>query len=155
MSTVELDQPVADFCATATSQKDIQLSSLKGYKAVLFFYPKDNTPGCTREGQDFRDHYQAFKDEKVCLFGISRDSLESHERFKGQYEFPFELIADEDESLCRQFDVIKVKNMYGREILGIERSTFLIDEEGVLRQEWRGVKVDGHVEEVLAAARGL
>lgn len=155
MSTVEINQSVADFTASATNNKDIQLAALKGYKTVIFFYPKDNTPGCTAEGQDFRDLYDSFKAAKTCVFGVSRDSLESHERFKAQYEFPFELISDERENLCRQFDVIKIKNMYGREIMGLERSTFLIDADGVLRQAWRGVRVDGHVAEVLAAAEAL
>jgi len=155
MPKVMLDQPVADFKAPATSNKDVKLSQLKGYKAVFYFYPKDDTPGCIVEGQNFRDHYQAFKDAKTCVFGISRDSLESHERFKRQYKFPFELIADENEKLCSQFDIIKVKNMYGREILGVERSTFLLDENGILRKEWRGVRVDGHVQEVLQAAQEL
>lgn len=155
MSTVEINQPVADFTAPATNNKDVQLAALKGYKVVIYFYPKDNTPGCTAEGQDFRDQYESFKEAKTCVLGVSRDSLESHERFKAQFEFPFPLIADESEELCRQFDVIKVKNMYGREILGLERSTFLIDEEGVLRQAWRAVRVDGHVSEVLAAAKAL
>lgn len=155
MATVELDQPVPEFRAEATSQKDVVLSALKGYNAVIYFYPKDATPGCTAEGQDFRDHYQAFKDLKTCIFGVSRDSLDSHERFKERYEFPFELIADPDEELCKLFDVIKIKNMYGKEVLGVERSTFLIDKNGVLRKEWRGVKVDGHVQEVLDAVKEL
>jgi peroxiredoxin Q/BCP len=122
---------------------------------VLYFYPKDDTPGCTLEGKDFRDQHAKFKRLGVRVLGVSRDSLASHARFQGKYDLPFDLIADTDEALCRQFDVIKEKNMYGRKVLGIERSTFLVDADGVLRREWRKVKVDGHVSEVLAAAAEL
>ncbi|MCL6416333.1 peroxiredoxin [Aestuariirhabdus sp. Z084] len=148
-------EAVTDFRAQATSEKDIVLSALKGYQVVIYFYPKDSTPGCTTEGQDFRDLYNDFKAAKTLIFGVSRDSLRSHENFKAKQEFPFELISDTDEALCTLFDVIKMKNMYGKQVRGIERSTFLIDAEGVLKQEWRKLKVKGHAEEVLAAAQSL
>ena len=153
--SVELNEAVPDFTAQATSFLDIKLSMLEGYKVVLYFYPKDNTPGCTVEGQEFTKLYSEFKENKTLVFGVSKDSLESHEKFKAKFEFPFQLISDEDESLCKLFDVIKMKNMYGREVLGIERSTFLIDEEGVLRKEWRRLNVSGHAEEVLKVAKSL
>jgi thioredoxin-dependent peroxiredoxin len=121
----------------------------------LYFYPKDDTPGCTLEGKDFRDHHADFDKLKVRILGVSRDTLASHAKFRGKYALPFELVSDPDEQLCRQFDVIKEKNLYGKKVLGIERSTFLIDGSGVLRKEWRKVKVDGHVAEVLAAAAEL
>ncbi|PCI51975.1 MAG: hypothetical protein COB51_01165 [Moraxellaceae bacterium] len=155
MSTAELNQPVPDFYVPATNNKDVLLSALNGYGVVLYFYPKDDTPGCTTEGQDFSAHYEEFKSLKTVVFGVSRDTLESHEQFKLKQQFPFELIADYDETLCKLFDVIKIKNMYGRETLGLERSTFLLDSEGVLRNQWQKVKVQGHVLEVLAAARAL
>ncbi|MWV11306.1 redoxin domain-containing protein [Pseudomonas sp. R-28-1W-6] len=152
---VTLEQPVTDFSATATSGVQVSLSALKGQQVVLYFYPKDSTPGCTTEGQGFRDHYPAFQAANTLVFGVSRDSLKSHENFKCKQEFPFELISDKDEALCQLFDVIKLKKLYGKEYLGVDRSTFLIDQNGVLRQEWRGVKVPGHVEAVLAAAQAL
>ena len=152
---VTLDQPVADFQAQATSGQTVSLAELKGQQVVVYFYPKDSTPGCTTEGQGFRDQYAAFKAANTEIFGISRDSLKSHENFKGKQEFPFELISDKDEAVCQLFDVIKLKKLYGKEYLGVDRSTFLIDKEGVLRQEWRGVKVPGHVAEVLAQAEAL
>lgn len=152
---VTLDQPVADFSAAATSGVQVSLSALKGQHLVLYFYPKDSTPGCTTEGQGFRDHYPAFQAANTLVFGVSRDGLKSHENFKCKQEFPFELISDKDEALCQLFDVIKLKKLYGKEYLGVDRSTFLIDKSGVLRQEWRGVKVPGHVEAVLAAAQAL
>jgi peroxiredoxin Q/BCP len=152
---VTLEQPVTDFSATATSGVQVCLSALKGQQVVLYFYPKDSTPGCTTEGQGFRDHYPAFQAANTLVFGVSRDSLKSHENFKCKQEFPFELISDKDEALCQLFDVIKLKKLYGKEYLGVDRSTFLIDQNGVLRQEWRGVKVPGHVEAVLAAAQAL
>ena len=122
---------------------------------VVFFYPKDSTPGCTTEGQNFRDLHGEFAAANTLVFGVSRDGLKSHENFKCKQAFPFELISDADEQLCQLFDVIKLKKLYGKEYLGIDRSTFLIDKDGVLRQEWRGVKVPGHVEAVLDAARAL
>ena len=152
---VELDQPVADFQVQATSEQVVSLSALKGQQVVLYFYPKDSTPGCTTQGQGFRDHHADFKAANTAVFGVSRDSLKSHENFKAKQEFPFELISDKDESLCQLFDVIKLKKLYGKEYLGVDRSTFLIDKDGVLRKEWRGVKVPGHVAAVLEAAQAL
>jgi peroxiredoxin Q/BCP len=152
---VSLDQPVADFSAAATSGQQVSLSALKGQQVVIYFYPKDSTPGCTTEGQGFRDQYSAFQAANTLVFGVSRDGLKSHENFKCKQEFPFELISDKDETVCQLFDVIKLKKLYGKEYLGIDRSTFLIDANGVLRREWRGVKVPGHVDEVLAAAQAL
>ncbi|ANI16714.1 peroxiredoxin [Pseudomonas citronellolis] len=152
---VELDKPVADFQAPATSGQQVQLSALKGQQVVLYFYPKDSTPGCTTEGQGFRDKIEAFAKANTVIFGVSRDGLKSHENFKAKQCFPFELISDKDETLCQLFDVIKLKKLYGKEYMGVDRSTFLIDAKGVLRREWRGVKVPGHVDEVLAAAQEL
>lgn len=152
---VALDQPVADFEAQATSGKAVSLSGLKGRQLVIYFYPKDSTPGCTTEGQGFRDQYAAFQAANTEVFGVSRDGLKSHENFKAKQGFPFELISDKDEALCQLFDVIKLKKLYGKEYMGVDRSTFLIDSEGVLRKEWRGVKVPGHVDAVLAQAQAL
>ena len=152
---VSLDQPVADFNAAATSGQQVSLSAMKGQQVVIYFYPKDSTPGCTTEGQDFRDQHAAFQAANTVVFGVSRDGMKSHENFKCKQAFPFELISDKDEALCQLFDVIKLKKLYGKEYLGIDRSTFLIDAQGVLRREWRGVKVPGHVDEVLAAAQAL
>lgn len=143
------------FQAEATSGTKVASKDLKGQTYVLYFYPRDNTPGCTVESNDFAASYGKFRRQKVQVFGVSRDDLKSHERFKSKFGFPFELIADPDEKLCNLFDVIKDKNMYGKKVRGIERSTFLIDADGVLRQEWRKVKIDGHVDEVLAAAKAL
>lgn len=153
--TVELEQPIADFQAQATSAQQVSLRALQGQQVVIYFYPKDSTPGCTTEGQGFRDHYAAFQAANTQVFGVSRDSLKAHENFKLKQQFPFELISDADEALCQLFAVIKLKKLYGKEYLGIERSTFLLDQYGVLRQEWRGVKVPGHVDAVLAAAQAL
>ena len=155
MSKVQLDKKVADFKAASTGEKTFQLSDCKDKNLVVYFYPKDNSSGCTREGQDFRDNYSKFKRNKTIVVGVSRDSLKSHENFKAKQEFPFDLLSDQDEALCTLFDVIKEKNMYGRKVMGIERSTFLIDSYGKLRKQWRKVKVDGHVEEILAAVREL
>ncbi len=155
MTDVTLNSPVTDFTATATSDVEVSLSALKGNNIVIYFYPKDSTPGCTTEGQDFRDLYTQFNELDTVIFGVSRDKIRSHENFKAKQEFPFELITDPEESLCQLFDVIKEKNMYGKKHMGIERSTFLIDREGVLRQEWRKVKVKGHAEEVLEAVKAL
>jgi peroxiredoxin Q/BCP len=152
---VALDQPVADFQAQATSGQQLSLSALQGQQLVIYFYPKDSTPGCTTEGQGFRDRYAEFQAANTQIFGVSRDSLKSHENFKCKQQFPFELISDADEALCQLFAVIKLKKLYGKEYLGIERSTFLLDQSGVLRQAWRGVKVPGHVDTVLAAAQAL
>lgn len=145
---------VADFTADATGGS-FKLSAHKGETVVLYFYPKDNTPGCTTEGAQFRDANKAFAKANAVVFGVSRDSLASHEKFKAKMEFPFELISDHDEALCKQFDVIKMKNMYGKQVRGIERSTFVIDGSGKLVREWRGVKVPGHVDEVLAFVKTL
>jgi len=139
----------------ATGGRPIRLDDLLGKPVVIYFYPRDNTPGCTREGEGFRDHYEAFSEHDCQIVGVSRDSLASHRKFADKYRFPFPLIADPDEVLCRQFDVIREKNMYGRKVLGIERSTFLFDAAGRLVQEWRKVRVPGHVEDVLEAVRGL
>ncbi len=151
----EIDQAVPPFKANATSETTVDASTLKGKNTVIYFYPKDNTPGCTTEGQDFRDAFKGFTDCNTQIFGVSRDSLKTHENFKAKHDFPFELISDPDESLCKLFDVIKLKKLYGKEYMGIERSTFLIDANGVLRKEWRKVKVKGHVDEVLSAAQAL
>ena len=139
---------VADFSAQATGGT-FRLSDHAGETVVLYFYPKDNTPGCTTEGAQFRDAYKAFRKAGATVIGVSRDSLKSHESFKAKMEFPFELLSDADEALCKQFDVIKMKNMYGKQVRGIERSTFVIDREGNLAREWRKVKVEGHAREVL------
>jgi peroxiredoxin Q/BCP len=155
MSKVTLGKPVPDFTLPATGGKDISLSDFRGRNVVIYFYPKDSTPGCTTEGQDFRDRINTFRRRKTVILGISRDSIKSHENFKAKQEFPFDLLSDAEEQACRLFDVIKEKNMYGRKVLGIERSTFLIDAEGILRREWRKVAVSGHAEEVLDAVKAL
>ncbi len=147
--SVKIGKKVPAFKKTATNDENVQLSQLKGKKVVLYFYPKDNTPGCTQQSQDFRDQYKKFQKMGAEIYGVSRDSLKSHEKFKDKFEFPFELISDEDEELCHIFEVIKEKNMYGKKVMGIERSTFVIDENGKLIKEWRKVKVPGHVDEVL------
>lgn len=153
--SIKVDTPLPDFTAPATSDTTVTLSALAGKKVVLYFYPKDHTPGCTTEGQDFRDMHEDFLAADTLVFGISRDSLRTHENFRAKQSFPFELISDADETLCHLFDVIRQKQLYGKQYQGIERSTFLIDREGVLRREWRKVKVPGHVAEVLEAAREL
>ncbi len=155
MSGPTMNRVVKDFKAEATSDTAVQLKDLRGQNVVLYFYPKDSTPGCTQEGQDFRDLNTKFRRQKTVIFGVSRDSLASHEKFKAKQGFPFELISDPDEKLCKQFDVIKEKKLYGRTFMGVERSTFLIDKDGKLRGEWRKVKVKGHAEEVLEAVKGL
>jgi peroxiredoxin Q/BCP len=148
-----MNRVVADFTRPATGGQTISLKSLRGKKVVLYFYPKDATPGCTTEGQDFRDAYAKFKRQNAIVIGVSRDTLAAHEKFKEKQGFPFDLLSDEDASLCRQFDVIREKSLYGRKFMGIERSTFLIDEQGKLREEWRKVRVKGHVADVLAAVK--
>jgi peroxiredoxin Q/BCP len=150
-----IGKKVKNFKLPATGNKEISLDDFKGKKLVLYFYPKDSTPGCTTEGQDFRDAKARFTRHNTVVLGVSRDSLKSHENFKAKQKFNFELLSDAEEKLCNQFDVIKMKNMYGKQVRGIERSTFLIDEKGVLRQEWRKVKVKGHVDEVLDAVKSL
>lgn len=152
---VELNKKVPAFSCMATPDQKIKLSDLKEKKLVLYFYPKDNTPGCTTEGQDFQAALAKFKRAGASVFGVSRDSLSSHQKFKEKFKFKFDLISDPDEELCKLFDVIKMKNMYGKKVRGIERSTFLIDEKGVLRKEWRKVRVKKHVEEVLQAVKDI
>jgi peroxiredoxin Q/BCP len=154
-SMVKIGKKVANFSLPATGDKTLSLKDLKGSNLVLYFYPKDSTPGCTLEGQDFRDQHAAFRKANTLILGVSRDSVKSHENFRSKQNFPFDLLSDSEEKLCRQFDVIREKNMYGRKVLGIERSTFLIDGDGILRQEWRKVRVKGHVDEVLTAAQSL
>ena len=153
MAAPTLMRQAPDFKCPATGDQTIHLKSLRGKKVVIYFYPKDSTPGCTTEGQDFRDLHAKFKRQSAVILGVSHDSLASHEKFKGKQNFPFELLSDPDEVLCRKFDVIKEKTLYGRKFMGIERSTFLIDERGKLRKEWRKVKVKGHAAEVLEAVK--
>jgi peroxiredoxin Q/BCP len=155
VSMVSVGKRVANFTLPATGDKQLSLDDYKGTRLILYFYPKDHTPGCTREGQDFRDLYPEFKAAGADILGVSRDSVRTHENFCAKQSFPFDLLSDADERLCKQFDVIKKKKLYGREYMGIERSTFLIDAEGVLTREWRKVKVAGHADEVLQAVRAL
>jgi peroxiredoxin Q/BCP len=155
MSAPVLNRVVANFSAAATNDQTVELKALRGKNVVIYFYPKDSTPGCTTEGQDFRDLHAKFKRQKTVIFGVSRDSLKSHENFKQKHSFPFELISDPEEKLCRQFDVIQEKNLYGRKYMGVERSTFVIDATGKLRNEWRKVKVKQHAAEVLEAVKAL
>jgi len=150
-----MNRVVADFTAKSNGDKEIRLKDLRGQHVVIYFYPKDSTPGCTLEGQDFRDLHARFKRQKTVILGVSRDSILSHEKFRAKQKFPFDLLSDPDETLCRKFDVIREKTLYGRKFMGVERSTFLIDAEGKLRREWRKVKVKGHAAEVLEAAREL
>jgi thioredoxin-dependent peroxiredoxin len=152
---VSIGKKVANFSLPATGDRTLSLKDFSGTHLVLYFYPKDNTPGCTLEGQDFRDAYLEFKRAGAEVVGVSRDSVKAHENFKARQNFPFALLADVDETLCKQFDVIREKTLYGRKFMGVERSTFLIDAKGVLRKEWRKVLVKGHVEEVLQAAKSL
>jgi peroxiredoxin Q/BCP len=155
VNRVQIGRVVPDFRLPATGEREIRLKSLRGSNVVVYFYPKDSTPGCTNEGCDFKGNYRKFRRHNTVILGISRDSIASHETFKAKYGFPFELLSDADEKACRLFDVIKEKNMYGRKVMGIERSTFLIDEHGKLCREWRKVKVKGHVDEVLEAVAEL
>ena len=151
-----MSAPLApDFSLPATGGQTVTLSALRGRKVVIYFYPKDNTPGCTNETRDFGALYAEFAAADCAVLGISRDSLKSHENFKAKLELPFELVSDPEEKACEAFGVMKLKNMYGKQVRGIERSTFLIDGEGAIAREWRGVKVPGHAEEVLTAARAL
>lgn len=152
--SVAIGRKVPDFSAASTGG-EVRLSKLKGRKLVLFFYPKDNTPGCTNEAGDFRDLHATFAEAGAIVLGVSRDSLKSHEGFKGKLGLPYELVSDPDEALCEQFGVMKLKTMYGRQVRGIERSTFVIDTAGKLAHEWRGVKVPGHVAEVLEVVRSI
>jgi peroxiredoxin Q/BCP len=144
---------VPDFELPATGNQRFRLSAFKGHPFVIYFYPKDDTPGCAMEGADFRDLHPEFVKAKVSVFGVSRDSLASHERFKAKMNFPFELISDPDEKACAIFDVVKMKNMYGRQVRGVVRSTFVIDRAGTIAREWRGVKVPNHAREVLKYVR--
>jgi thioredoxin-dependent peroxiredoxin len=155
MTTVAVGKKVPAFKLPATGDKQLSLADFKDRKLVLYFYPKDDTPGCTTEGQGFRDLYPAFREAGAEVIGVSRDSVASHEKFKAKHGFPFDLLADAAEDLCKTFDVMREKNMYGRKVMGVERSTFLIDGKGVLRSEWRKVKVAGHVDEVLKAVQAL
>src|SRR5690348_6980058 len=150
-----LDQPVPDFELPSTHNKTFRLSAAAGKNLVIYFYPKDDTPGCTTEGQDFRDAYKEFTQFNCDIVGISRDTVKSHEKFKAKMDFPFELLSDPDETVCNLFNVMKMKNMYGKQVRGIERSTFVFDAGGELRREWRGVKVPGHVTEVLEFVKTL
>jgi thioredoxin-dependent peroxiredoxin len=152
--TITVGRIVPDFNAASTGG-EFHLKSLRGRTVVLYFYPKDNTPGCTTEGSDFANSHAKFAKAGAVVAGVSRDSLKSHEGFKAKMKFPFELISDPEEALCNQFGVMKMKNMYGRQVRGIERSTFVIDPAGKLAREWRGVKVPNHVDEVLAFVQTL
>jgi thioredoxin-dependent peroxiredoxin len=155
MNRPMLNQPVTEFELPATSGKTFNLTNYRGKTVVIYFYPKDSTPGCTTQGMQFRDFYNEFQNANTEIFGISRDSLKSHENFKAKFNFPFELLSDTEELACGIFGVIKMKNMYGKQVRGIERSTFVIDKNGVLIREWRAVKVDGHVPEVLQFINSL
>lgn len=155
MTDTKIGEHVPDFTIASTGDKNISLSDLKGNNVIIYFYPKDSTPGCTTEGQNFRDNFKQFTQLNTMIFGVSRDSIRSHENFKKKQELPFDLLSDVDEALCNIFDVIKLKKLYGREYMGIERSTFLLDTEGKLVKEWRKIKLKGHVDEVLEAVKLL
>jgi thioredoxin-dependent peroxiredoxin len=155
MSNIAVGKTVPNFKLPATGGKDVDLKSLRGKHLVVYFYPKDSTPGCTTEGCDFGSLHEKFRKKNTVILGVSRDSLASHEKFKAKFEFPFDLLSDGDEVLCQLFDVIREKNMYGKKVMGIERSTFLIDADGKLRREWRKVSVKGHAAEVLEAVNEL
>ncbi|KAA9129834.1 peroxiredoxin [Marinihelvus fidelis] len=152
---VTVGKRVDNFTLPATGDTELSLDDFRGTHLVLYFYPKDHTPGCTREGQDFRDLYDRFKAAGADILGVSRDSVRTHENFCAKHDFPFRLLSDKEETLCKQFDVIREKKLYGRTYMGIDRSTFIIDAEGVLRAEWRKVKVPGHAEAVLEAVEAL
>lgn len=143
------------FKAEATNNEVISNSTYKGKNLVIYFYPKDSTPGCTTEGQEFRDAYKKFKKLNTKILGVSRDSIRSHENFKSKQNFPFELLSDPDERVCKAFGVMKLKSLYGREYMGVDRSTFIVNAKGIIRNEWRNVKVKGHVQEVLEAIKDL
>lgn len=155
MSAPKIGRVAPNFKLPATGDKKIEIKDLRGKSIVLYFYPKDSTPGCTTEGLDFKAKHAAFKRAGAVILGVSRDSVASHERFRDKQGFPFDLVSDPDEKACQAYDVIKEKNMYGRKVIGIERSTFLIDAAGKLQQEWRKVRVKGHVDEVLEAVKAL
>ena len=155
MSAPKINRVVANFTADATRNKKVQLKELRGKKVVIYFYPKDSTPGCTTEGRDFSALHAKFRRQNTVIFGVSRDSIASHEKFREKQGFAFDLISDPDEKLCKQFDVIHEKSLYGKKFMGVVRSTFLMDENGKLRRVWRKVKVKGHAEEVLDAVKAL
>jgi peroxiredoxin Q/BCP len=155
MSTAQLGKVIPALKLPATGEQIIDLKSLRGKNIVIYFYPRDSTPGCTTEGQDFAANYAKFKRLNTVILGISRDTVASHEKFRAKYNFPFDLLSDSDEKACAIFDVIKEKNMYGRKVMGIERSTFLIDTKGKLTQEWRKIKVKGHVDDVLEVVKAI
>jgi peroxiredoxin Q/BCP len=155
VSKLQIGRVAPNFKLAATGGKELALKDLRGSHVVLYFYPKDNTSGCTKESCDFKTHHLKFRRRNTIVLGLSRDSIASHERFKAKFDFPFDLLSDPDEIACKAFDVIKEKNMYGRKVMGIERSTFLIDAKGKLHHEWRKVKVKGHVEDVLDAVKDL
>ena len=155
MPSVTVGKRVPAFGAPITGGGTWKLADSAGEKLVIYFYPKDMTTGCTKESQDFRDKHTAFRRAKVRVIGVSRDSLKSHDKFREKEQLPFDLLSDEDEKVCALFDVIREKTLYGRKYMGVDRSTFLIDANGTLQREWRGVKVPGHVEEVLEAAKSL
>ena len=153
MSKVKIGKKIPSFSMILDDGSELKSKDFNGKNIVIYFYPKDSTPGCTKEGEDFRDLHEEFIKSNAQIYGVSRDSVASHQKFKAKYKFPFHLISDEDESLCKIFDVIKEKNMYGRKYMGIERSTFLINDKGRLLSEWRKVKVKGHAQEVLDTLR--
>lgn len=155
MSAPRMNRVVGDFTADATGDKKVRLKDLRGQNVVIYFYPKDSTPGCTTEGRDFSNMHARFRRANTVILGVSRDSIASHEKFRAKQGFKFDLLSDPDEVLCKKFDVIQEKSLYGRKFMGIVRSTFLIDADGKLRREWRNVKVKGHAEEVLEAAKSL
>ena len=155
MTGPAMNRVVIDFKSAASGNKTIRLKDLRGQNVVLYFYPKDSTPGCTREGRDFTELHSKFRRQKTHILGVSRDSVAAHDKFKAKQGFPFDLLSDPDENLCRQFDVIHEKTLYGRKFMGVVRSTFLIDARGKLRAEWRKVKVKGHAAEVLEAVKAL
>jgi peroxiredoxin Q/BCP len=149
------EQVIPDFEVAATGGQRFSSAAFRGHPYIVYFYPKDDTPGCTVEGAAFRDLNDEFKKAGYLVFGVSRDSVKSHEKFKAKMNFPFDLLSDEDETMCKLFDVIKEKNMYGKKVFGIERSTFIMGRKNEIVKEWRGVKVDGHAEEVLAAVKSM
>ena len=155
MSKVQVGKKVRDFKALLDNEKTFKLSENKGKNLVFYFYPKDNTPGCTKEGEDFRDNYSVIKKLNTEVIGVSKDSVASHQKFIKKFNFPFNLISDENEKVCNLFNVIKEKNMYGRKYMGIERSTFLIDTNGKLIKEWRKVRVKGHVDDVIESIKEI
>jgi peroxiredoxin Q/BCP len=152
---VSVGKRVENFILPATGDQNLSLNDFNGRNLIIYFYPKDNTPGCTREGQDFRDLYKQFETANTSILGVSRDSVKTHSNFKNKHEFPFDLMSDKEETLCKLFDVIHEKNLYGRKYMGIVRSTFLIDTKGILRQEWKKVRVPGHAQEILDAVNAL